>query len=124
MACGRAAGGQHVVDDRAPAPPGVNGVLVHLDGGGPVLELVALRVGGSGQLPCLRTGTKPEPSWQATEAARMKPRASIPTTLSTGPCPPASALTTAGERLAVSQQRGDVLEHDARLRVVGDVADP
>ena len=68
---------------------------MHLDGGGPVLEFVALRVGGSGQQACLRTGTKPEPSWQAAEAARMNPRASIPTTLSTGPCPLASALTTA-----------------------------
>ena len=35
-----------------------------------------------GSLPFLRTGTKPARRWYATGAARMKPRASMPTTLS------------------------------------------
>src|SRR6185437_5266845 len=48
----RAAGGQHVVHDEHPLT-GREGVLVHLDGGGPVLELVAPRVGGAGQTALL-----------------------------------------------------------------------
>src|SRR5215469_10837296 len=43
----------------------------------------------------LRTGTNPAPSSLAAGAARMNPRASIPTTLSTGPCPLARPVTTA-----------------------------
>ena len=40
-----------------------------------------------GSLPALRTGTNPAPKWYATGDAMMKPRASIPTTLSTVPLP-------------------------------------
>src|SRR5688572_19754278 len=40
-----------------------------------------------GSLPSLRIGTKPALKWYATGAARMNPRASIPTTLSTVPRP-------------------------------------
>src|SRR6478672_5105512 len=40
-----------------------------------------------GSLPALRIGTKPTPSASATGAARMKPRASMPTTLSTTTVP-------------------------------------
>ena len=36
-----------------------------------------------GSLPALRTGTNPAPSRSATGAARMNPRASMPTTLDT-----------------------------------------
>src|SRR5215475_2787408 len=49
---GRAAGGQHVVHDEH-ALTGREGVLVHLDRGGPVLELVGPRVGRAGQPPLL-----------------------------------------------------------------------
>ena len=55
----------------------------------------------------------------------MKPRASRPATLvapAARTCP-AIAPITARERLGVAEQRGDVLEDDARLRVVGDVED-
>ena len=67
----------------------------------------------------------PAPMRSATAAPRMKPRLSIPTTTSM-PWPMYGAAERVdGRREAgrVAQQRGDVVEENARLRKVGDVAD-
>ena len=66
------------------------------------------------------------PARTATGAARMKPRASRPTTF-VAPCRTAElgqGVREGGERLRVGQQRGDVLEHHPGLRIVRHVADP
>ena len=57
----------------------------------------------------------------------MNPRASTPATRSTGRLAAARAAKVridGAERGAVGDQRHDVLEHDARLREVRDVAQP
>ena len=48
----------------------------------PYSKAYSSRTTSQGNFPALRTGTNPAPKWKATGAARMKPRASIPTTLS------------------------------------------
>ena len=55
----------------------------------------------------------------------MKPRASIPTTLSTFPRPYRTTIRSMADENAVvvGEQRRDVLEDDALLREVGHVAD-
>ncbi len=49
----------------------------------------------AGSFPFFRTGTNPAPSASATGAARMNPRASIPTTLSTIGLPSSSVPAAA-----------------------------
>ena len=60
-----------------------------------------------GSLPSLRTGTNPAPKWYATGEARMNPRASIPTTLSTLPRPKCTTIRSmiGRERDRVGQER-------------------
>ena len=48
----------------------------------PYSNAYSSRTTSQGNFPALRTGTNPAPKWKATGAARIKPRASIPTTLS------------------------------------------
>ena len=57
---GRPPGGEDVVDDQHPVP-GLEGVLVDLDGLGPVLELVRDRATGRRQLPGLPRRDEPGP---------------------------------------------------------------
>src|SRR5829696_8540587 len=84
-----------------------------------------MRTVACGSLPFLRIGTKPAESWCATAPPRMKPRASMPATLSA--LPPAIGVDErvdgAAEGARVAQERGDVAEHDPGLRVVGDRPD-
>lgn len=54
-----------------------------------------------GSLPCLRMGTKPASRLSATGAAKMNPRASMPTTLSIF-SPPAVAVSSLTECLSNS----------------------
>ena len=84
-----------------------------------------MRTVSCGSLPFLRIGTKPAESWCATAPPRMKPRASMPAHL-------VDALAGIGmhefvhraaERPRVAEQRGDVAEHDAGLRIIRDRAD-
>ena len=115
---GGAAGGQHVVDDQHP--------VARREGVGVDLERRRRRTPGRrtrratspGSLPCLRTGTKPRRARRPPGRARMKPRASMPTTLSTRPArsprPPARCRRRPREGRGVGQQRRDVLEHHAR----------
>ena len=120
-----AAGREHVVDDQH-LLAGRDRVAVDLEQVGAVLELVLLALDLPRELarPCARARTRPA-RWYATGAANTKPRASIPSTLSialgrrTGA---ASASTDRREGVGCREQRRDVLEDDARLRVVGDVA--
>ena len=72
-------------------------VLVNLHGAA-VLELVLLREGRRRQLSLLADRHEPGPVANATGAARINPRASIPATLWTGPKVAASASTTAPNR--------------------------
>ena len=83
------------------------------------------RTTAHGSLPALRTGTNPAPMRYATGAAMMKPRASMPSTRSTATSwkRSTSSLTDRWKPSGVAEQRRDVAERDARLRVVGDVAD-
>ena len=55
----------------------------------------------------------------------MKPRASMPSTRSTGDAGEVvgDGVDREAERLGVAQERREVAEHDAGLRVVGDVPD-
>ena len=55
----------------------------------------------------------------------MKPRASMPSTRSTAGVVEAvdEVVDRAAEAVGVAEQRRDVAERDAGLRVVGDVAD-
>ena len=94
-----------------------------------VLQVVRLPRASPGQLALLAHRHEARPRAVAPPArARMKPRASMPTTLSTAVAAAASpatiASTTPRERRRVGEQRGDVLEHDPRLGEVGHVADP
>ena len=92
---------------------------------GAVLELVLLPLDLPGQLPGLPDGHEPGPEPVGDrrgedQAARLDPE-------DLGHAP---AVEVVAERvdheaigLGVAQQRRDVLEHDARTREVGDVAD-
>jgi len=60
-------------------------VHVHGDGRRAVFERVILFNGFMGQLAFLRTGTNPARNFTAAAAAKINPRASIPTTASTEP---------------------------------------
>ncbi len=89
-------GGEHVVDDEHPVA-GRERVAVHLERRAAVLEVVA-RTGRSRRAACpscapARTRRR---RWYATGAARMNPRASMPTTLSMvpGSCCATIASTT------------------------------
>src|SRR4029450_11903041 len=79
----------------------------------------------SGSLPGLRAGTKPQPSLYAIAEPTKKPRASAPATMAgvPPPGPVAEDVDRLPERVGVREQRHDVLEDDARLRPVRDVAD-
>ena len=74
------AGRQHVIDDENPVT-GNNRVGVDFDAVGAVLEVVFLVVDVVGQLAGLADGNKPGIEANAITEAKMKPRASIPTTL-------------------------------------------
>ena len=80
----RAAGRDQIVDQEHPLARR-DRVDVDLDPVGAVLELVVVTDQVCGSLPGLRIGTKPTPSSCASAAPKMKPRASMPTTLSTLP---------------------------------------
>ena len=78
-----------------------------------------------GSLPALRTGTNPARA----AVARPAPRTRSPALRSRSPCRSAGRRTAPRARRSISakasgarEQRRDVLEDDARLRVVGDVA--
>ena len=75
--------------------------------------------------PACARARSPTPSSRASAAPRMNPRASAATTKSTasGRAQSASAAHGRVQRPRVEQQRRDVLEDDARLREVRDVAD-
>ena len=83
------------------------------------------RTHSDGSLPSLRTGTNPAPMRSATAAPRMNPRLSIPTTSVIPGRRSGAAMLVDGEAkpLGVAQQRGDVVEEDAGLREVRNVAD-
>ena len=91
----------------------------------PYSRLYSWPIVRQGSLPFLRIGTKPRPSSCATAPPRMKPRASMPTTLSM----PASRKGSTSPSMAarrpsrIGDQRGDVAEQDARLGIVGNRAD-
>ena len=123
---GRAAGGQHVVDDQHPLAGGER-VRVHLEGRLAVLQRVRRRVASRrGSLPALRTGTTPVPVAYAIAAATTKPRASMPATTSneSGAVVRDDRVDHLPERRPVGEQRHQVLEDDARLGEVGHVDDP
>src|SRR6516162_1369714 len=120
---GRPAGGQHVVDDQDPLSRAER-VLVHLDGGGSVLEFVALRVGGPGQPALL--ADRHEARTELAGGGRREDEAACldPYHLVYRPVPAGQRAHHRLQGRAVSQQRGDVFEHDSRLGVVRDVPDP
>ena len=101
---GGAAGGQQVVDEQD-ARAGVERVGVHGHGGAAVFQRVFLLDGGEGQFAFLRTGTKPACSLRAAAAAKMKPRASMPTTASMLPgekCSVSRSMAPANRRASAS----------------------
>ena len=101
-------------------------VGVDLDAVGAVLELVVVADRGvRAACPSCAPATKPARARYATAPPRMKPRASMPATLS---MPLAlerarRALRPRREARRVLEQRRDVAEQDPGLRVVGDGAD-
>ncbi len=102
----RAAGGEHVVDQQHPVA-GPQAVDVRLEGRLAVLQGVGLGcTSRRGSLPALRTGTNPARSASATGAARMNPRASIPTTWSTTDRPEASRPASASASTIVAKATG------------------
>jgi hypothetical protein len=113
---GRAAGGQQVVQQQH-AGAGLERVGVDGDGGVAVFQRVFLLDGLEGQLAFLRTGTKPAFNFWAAAAAKMKPRASMPTTASMLPGGKffGEQVNRAGEQPRVGEHGRDVLELDARL---------
>ncbi len=90
----------------------------------PYSSSYARRTVGGGSLPALRTGTMPQSSATPSAPAIRKPRASMPATRSTSPASDGQRVDHGGERRRVGEQRGDVLEDDARLREVRDVTQP
>src|SRR5262245_53714362 len=62
-----------------------------------------------GSLSALRTGTNPAPKWYATAEARMKPLASMPTTLSTLPRPNCTTIRSITVENASSSARSGVM---------------
>ena len=72
--------------------------------------------------PASAPGTNPAPRLVATAPPRMKPRASMPTTWVTSELAEriGHGLDDRAEQPAVAEHRRDVLEDDARLRVVGN----
>ena len=91
----------------APARPATNASCVDLDRGAAVLQVVlGAPASRPGSLPALRTGTNPAPRATATGAARMKPRASMPTTTSTLPAAAAARCATTAREGRASASSG------------------
>src|SRR4051794_3881636 len=121
-------GGQDVVDEQH-ALPHVDAVRVHLQGRRAVLERVGARVGLPGQLPgfAARDEAGAERQGQGCredEAASLHSAPLVDPHVAVG----VAARRSEGvdhhrQALVVGQQRGDVLEHHAALRVVRDVPD-
>ena len=121
----RAAGGQDIVDqeDALPGPEGV----------GVDFELVACRTPvdiparswRKGACPACGSARSRASISRASGAPKMKPRASA-AAITLIPLP-GEMVVKLGDRLAerrgMAQERRDVLEHDARLGEIGDVAD-
>ena len=78
-----------------------------------------------GSLPGLRAAAKPTPSSIASAGPKMKPRASAPSTRSgfSGRANSARLCDHLAQRVGVRDEGHDVLEDDARLGEVADVAD-
>src|SRR5262245_29554882 len=102
----------------------MHGVAVDLEQVGAVLELVLLALDLPGQLPGLPHRHEPGPV--AVRDRRREHKAAgldaehlvdLPVGKGCREC-----VDRPGERLRVGQQRRDVLEHDTRLRMVGDIA--
>ena len=120
-----AAGGDQVVDHEH-ALAAVDRVGVDLDAVGAVLERRSRRRSScAGSLPALRTATKPglerhRDRAAEDEAARLDAGDLVDADALEGA---ASCCTARAEPDRILEQRGDVAELDARLRVVGDRAD-
>ncbi len=67
----------------------------------------------SGSFPFLRMGTRPAPSRQAAGAAKTKPRASIPATLSTPPPEWGSAMASTAARRPAGSPIGGVTSRES-----------
>jgi len=117
-------GGEDIIDDQD-ALPGPDGVGVHLEGVGAVLQVVGNGDRLAGELP--RLADQAEPGRQAAGDGRPEDE---PAALG----PDDQVDVVAAERVGqqfdrqgqprrIGQQRRDVAEQDARLGEVGDVAD-
>ena len=117
---------------RPPAAPGgarAKCVRVHLDRRLAVLQLVrGGKMVDQGSLPALRTGTtpgaadgSPPPRRAGSRGPRCRPPASEPGGGPGGWVGDRPGAASASKDGTVGEQRGQVLEQDARLREVGDV---
>ena len=122
---GSAPGREDVVNDED-ALTGLHGVVMDLDRGGSILRgSTPRRFRVPGELALLADWNDSALKWYATGEAKMNPRASMPTTLSTLPRPKCTTIMSVIVEKAIGsggKHRRDVLEHDARLGEVRHVA--
>ena len=119
VAADRAAGGEHVVDDQHPVAGREGVARAPRASPSPYSSVVRLpRASRRAACPSCAPARSRRRRGRRPARARMKPRASMPTTLSTVPRPrwATIASTRAGEGDVVGEQRRDVLEQDARRR--------
>src|SRR5437762_3185828 len=119
-----AAGGKNIIHDQH-GLAGLDGIGVHLQRVGPVLEVVRLHDGGPRKLAGLadrdKARAKPDCHRRAgDEAARLDGGDQV---WRIGGPGLRHQVDDLGENCLVAEERRDVAEDDALLRVIGDVAD-